>query len=258
MVETEKSRELLLRFPKQRPPLPEPYRAIYVEHYRENRGGGSAASYLAKKMESWMHRKVAGDISEPSAEPHTLEIGAGNLNHLDYEPARGKYDIVEPFEQLYANSPALARVASIYDDLAGVGNERFDRIISIATFEHLCDLPSVVARCGLLLKPGGKLRVAIPSEGALLWKLGWKLTTAIEFRLRHHLDYGVLMSHEHVNTAEEIFGVLQIFFNVVRRSVFGISPWLSFYQFFECADPDTARCTRYMGRRFTSLNIMPT
>jgi len=240
---------LLARFPKQRPELPEAYRKIYVEHYRRNRQGASTASSLAIKMEAWMHRKVAADVSGTGLECTTLEIGAGNLNHLEYEPLSKSYDVVEPFQELYEGSPYRSRVANVYRDLEEIAGREFDRIISIATFEHLCDLPSVVARCGLLLAPGGTLRVAIPSEGTLLWTLGWKLTTGVEFRLRHGLSYAVLMRHEHVNTAAEIAGVLRIFFEKVRRQTFGINHLLSFYQFFECSAPDVERCRSYFLTR---------
>jgi hypothetical protein len=240
---------LLARFPKQRPELPEAYRKIYVEHYRENREGASTASSLAIKMEAWMHRKVAADVSDSGREYTTLEIGAGNLNHLAYEPLSKTYDVVEPFAELYEGSPYRARVRNVYRSLDQIPDRQFDRIISIATFEHLCDLPAVVARCGILLAPRGTLRVAIPSEGTLLWTLGWKLTTGVEFRLRHALNYGVLMRHEHVNTAAEIAGVLGIFFKKVRRRVFGISHLFSFYQFFECSVPDPERCRSYFLTR---------
>jgi len=95
----------------------------------------------------------------------------------------------------------------------------------------------VVSRCTALLAPGGQLRIGIPSEGTLLWTLGWTLTTGMEFRWKYGLNYGVLMKHEHVNTAAEIESVLRAFFKSVRRSVCGIAPALSFYQFFECRLP---------------------
>ena len=157
--------------------------------------------------------------------------------------------MVEPFVELYSDSGNRSRVTSTYSDLSEISNTRYDRIVSIATFEHLCELPAIVAQCGLLLADCGQLRVAIPSEGTILWTLGWKLTTGVEFRLRHGLDYSVLMKHEHVNTAKEIAGVLGVFFGSVRRSVFGISPALSFYQFFKCVAPDRKRCSDYLSSR---------
>ena len=194
-----------------------------------------------------MHRKVAEDTVIRLPGYSTLEIGAGTLNHLEYEPHSVPYDVVEPFVELYAESPYRSRVTHTYTTLSEIAKAHYTRIISIAAFEHLCDLPAIVARCGILLRKDGELRVAIPSEGTILWTLGWKLTTGIEFRLRHGLDYGVLMKHEHVNTAAEIESVLRIFFKSVRRSVFGIAPALSFYQFFACGDPDQSRCAGYLS-----------
>jgi hypothetical protein len=111
-----------------------------------------------------------------------------------------------------------------------------------------------VAKCGLLLAAHGSLRIAIPSEGTILWKLAWKLTTGLEFRMRHNLNYGALMRHEHVNTAHETARVLETFFRNIEKCVFGISPSLSLYQFFECRNPDQDLCRRYLESRFPILD----
>jgi SAM-dependent methyltransferase len=225
---------LLSRFPKQRPELPDVYEKIYAEHYKSNREGISAASSLAQRMESWMHRKVAKDVVRRTGECSTLEIGAGNLNHLRFEPLAARYDVVEPLVDLVEKSSNRFRVRNAYRNLSEIRDGQYDRIVSIAAFEHYCDLPDVVRHCVRLLAPQGQLRIAIPSEGTALWTLGWRLTTGLEFRLKYGLDYGVLMKYEHVNTAAEIDAVLRMHFLRVRRSVLGISPSLSFYQFFEC------------------------
>ena len=177
----------------------------------------------------------------------TLELGAGTLNQLKYEPDVGPYDIVEPFASLYADAPELPRLRNIYADVADVPEgATYDRITAVATFEHICNLPEVIARAGTLLSPDGSLRISIPSEGTPLWTLGWKLTTGLEFRLRHGLDYGVLMRNEHVNTAREIEALLRHFFTDVRSSVFGLSRGMSLYQFHECRSPDLAKCRQYL------------
>ena len=235
------------QYPKVRPELPAAMAKIYQAHYRENRQGKSTASSLSKKMETWLHRKVAQDLRDNAAELSTLEIGAGTLNQLQYEPAAGAYDIIEPFRELYAGSKLLDRVRNVYADIREIpAEQQYDRITAIATFEHVCDLPTVVAKSGLLLKAGGSLRVSIPNEGNVLWTLGWKLTTGIEFRLRHGLDYGLLMRHEHVNTAREIESVLAYFFRRVNCQAFGLGKWFSFYLFFECTDPQVERCAGYL------------
>jgi hypothetical protein len=227
---------LLSRFPKQRPELPEAYEKIYAEHYKRNRQGDSTASSLSQKMESWMHRKVAEDVRRHPRRCSTLEIGAGNLNHLRYEPESGRYDVVEALSHLVEKSSDRSRVMNVYRDLGEIRDQNYDRIVSIAAFEHYCDLPAIVARAASVLAPRGQLRIAVPSEGTILWALGWRFTTGLEFRLKYGLDYGVLMRHEHVNTAAEIEGVLRVFFRNVKRSVLGLNAAVSFYQFFECTE----------------------
>src|SRR5690606_32727312 len=100
-----------------------------------------------------------------------------------------------------------------------------------AAMEHIADLPVLLARAAGLLEPGGSFRAAIPAEGGMLWTLGWRLTTGLEFRLRHGLDYGVMMRHEHLNTAAEIEALCRALFGTVRVSSFGLGRQLSLYRF---------------------------
>ncbi len=234
-------------FPKKRPELPPAYQAIYAEQYKENREGGSKAAGLAQKLESWMHRKVAADVVS-GPDRSTLEIGAGTLNQLKYEPHARPYDIIEPFHSLFESSPDAERIRNIYDDISEVpADTRYDRITSIAAFEHICNLPEVIARAALMLTDGGCLRCGIPSEGTIMWKLGYTFSTGLEFRRKHGLDYEVLMRHEHVNTAKEIEEVLDHFFELKGCSVFGIARSISFYQYFECTRPRAGRCEEYLA-----------
>lgn len=230
------SEALLARFPKTRPPLPPQLQAIYVRQYQENRSGETRAASLAQRLEAWMHRQVAADVRD-GAKP-TLELGAGTLNQLAYEPAGAPYDIVEPFRELFQDSPARARVRDVFADIAEVPAERrYARITSVAALEHICDLPVVLARAAQLLEPGGSFRAAIPAEGGFLWKLGWMATTGLEFRLRHGLDYGELMAHEHVNAAAEIERLIGLLFEDLRIRSFGVGRQLSLYRFVEARRP---------------------
>jgi SAM-dependent methyltransferase len=239
---------MLDRFPKKRPPLPPQIAQLYSALYKANREGETIASSLSQRMERWLHRQVAKDLVGDHNVKTTLEIGAGTLNHLQYEPGVGPYDIVEPFEEAYKNSKMLSRIRKIYTDIKDIPLEQdYDRITSIASLEHICDLPHVIARTGVLLAPGGQLRVSIPAEGTPLWTLGWKLTTGLEFRIRYNLDYGQVMKHEHVNTASEIEDLLRYFFRSIDCKVFGFSKYLSLYQFYACRDPDLKKCESLIG-----------
>lgn len=241
-----KTIQMFENYPKVRSILPEAYVEIYKEQYKTNREGGSTASSLSQKLESWLHCKVASDVS-PVHDKKTLEIGAGTLNQLQYEVS-SCYDIVEPFKELYEHSDALPKIRNIYTDMAEVEPEqKYDRITSVAVFEHIADLPKVVALSCLSLNEGGALRTSIPNEGSFLWKLGWQLTTGLEFKIKHGLDYEVLMKHEHINTADEIEEILSYFFEVNRCSCFGLGRTFSFYRFYESKQPRLDRARAYLG-----------
>lgn len=247
------------KFPKIRPPLPKEITDIYSTHYKSNREGETVASSLAQKMESWLHRQVAKDVAgHAKSQCATLELGAGTLNQLGHEPGVQPYDVVEPFADLYKKSPMLARVRNVYSDISEVPNSlRYNRITSIATLEHVCNLPEVVAQSGLLLAEEGTFRASIPSEGTFLWTLGWKLTTGLEFWLKHRLDYGLLMKHEHVNTAREIEEVLNYFFEETECNVFGLAKSVSLYRYYEARNPRIDRCADFSPSRARNLGLRP-
>ena len=250
MVKT-RGASLFESYPKIRPPLPKEIEDIYAAHFRANREGQTTATSLAQKMESWMHRQVARDVARPGeSRKATLELGAGTLNQLQYEPDVQPYDIVEPFTGLYEGSHLLSRVRNVYSDILAVpATHRYDRVTSVATLEHVPNLPEVVARSGLLLAENGTFRAGIPSEGTPLWTLGWRVTTGLEFKLRYGIDYGVLMRYEHLNTAREIEEVLEYFFEEVECRVFGLARSISLYRYYGCRRPRVARCSEFTTSR---------
>lgn len=238
--------QMLSNFPKVRKPLPKAYQDIYESHYMKNREGETTATSVSRKMEKWLHHMVAADVKERQ-DAATLEIGAGTLNQLRFEKT-APYDIIEPFKSLYEDSPLLGRVRNVFDDIGDVDlSNKYDRITSIATFEHICDLPEVVAKSCLLLREDGSLRVAIPNEGTMLWTLGWKLTTGLEYKMKYGLDYKVLMEYEHVNNADEIEAVLKFFYNEVEHKVFGLNRKYAFYRFYKCKEPDTKKAQEFLA-----------
>jgi SAM-dependent methyltransferase len=234
-------------YPKKRIELPGAFQKIYSEHYKKNRDGATTASSLAQKMEVWLHKKVAADVIK-NPNKSTLEIGAGTLNQLKYEQTK-PYDIIEPFKELYSGSSLIKDVRNIFSDIDEIDlSNKYDRIISIATFEHITDLPKVVAKTCLLLNDNGSLRISIPNEGHFLWTLGWKATTGLEFKIKYGLDYGILMKYEHVNNADEIEEVLKYFYKSTSCSFFGISKNISLYRYYECTEPNIERAKEYLKK----------
>src|SRR5512138_280235 len=88
---------LLRSYPRRRPPLTPAHEKVYAEQYKLNREGARPIESLAQKLETWMHRRVASIAGAP-----VLELGAGTLNHIRFEPRGIAYDVVEPFRELYA------------------------------------------------------------------------------------------------------------------------------------------------------------
>jgi hypothetical protein len=239
---------ILERFPKIRKELPPEFRAIYETHYKKNREGKTNVTSLSMRMERWLHKKVAEDVLGLPHDVKTLEIGAGTLNQLEFEPGLSSYDIVEPFTSLYENSAHKHRVKNNFLSIHDISpDHKYPRITSVATFEHIPDLPAVVAKAALLLEENGVLRVSIPNEGTVLWKWG-TLITGAEFKKTYHLDYQVLMRYEHINTADEIEEVLKYFFKKVRVNVYGISRKIAFYRFFCCSEPHRERAGEYLSK----------
>lgn len=234
------------KYPKVKLNLPKQYEEIFFKHYMENRNGKTFASYIIKKMESWMHRKVASDVKKFYKHMPTLEIGAGTLNHIPYERNIAPYDIIEPCDKLYKSSVWLSNVREIYQDISEIpADQKYERIISIATLEHITNLPETIAKVGLLLNRSGHFRTGISSEGTFLWKLGWKITSGLEFKLNYNLNYDIIRKYEHVSTADEIEEILNYFFVSVKRQVFGISGNISFYRFYNCSNPNIQRCLQF-------------
>ena len=245
----QQAQRLIATYPRQRPALSQAVAERYERQYLMNRSRHSWGGKLSGIAEAWMHRAVAADLSAQGPAPRVLEVGAGNLNHWRYEPSVKHYEVVEPFEALLATSPEREKLAPHYRDLADLPlNASFDRIVSIAAFEHLMNLPWCIARCALALHDGGSLRVAVPSEGGFLWWLGWRLTTGLEFALRYRLDYGEIMRHEHLSKLREIDTLLRYFFEQIHRRRLGFGTHASLYAFYHCEKPHLARCKALLDR----------
>ena len=243
MFTKNKISEILTSYPRMRPPLTAEHEELYIQEYKENREGDRKVDNLAQKLEAWMHRQI---IKHQSAS--LLELGAGTLNHIRHENPNTKYDIVEPFTELFQNSPRLDQVRGVYSSLKEVPEDnKYSRIISIATLEHMTNLPLDVALSAVHMENNSIFQAGIPSEGGFLWWLGWRCTTGISYWLRNRLDYGVLMRHEHVNNANEIIAILEYFFENVQIKRFPLPfHFLSLYTYLEAKKPNMDRVEKFI------------
>ena len=239
---------ILMRFPKSRPPLSAKEAPIHDSLMHKNRERLTLLTRVSDRLESWMHRQAL-DAKESADRSSILEIGAGTLNHVPYEPNDAIYDAIEPMSEMYNDKAGRNRVRAFYSHISEVeDNARYGRIVSIATLEHLTDLPFNVAKAGLLLEPRGQFRAGIPSEGGLLWWLSWRLV-AVDLWLRTGYNWAEHMRHEHVNSAAEIITVVEFFFETVLLRRFPL-PFhhLSFYVALQASQPRLDRCHDYLQR----------
>jgi len=246
MSRSEKIGGILDRFPKTRPPLSPKEEAVHTAVMKRNRERVTLFTRISDFLECWMHRRAADEADLPPNH-HLLEIGAGTLNHLSYEPAGLVYDVVEPTAEMYDDKTGHERVRSFYSDTNDIqGTQIYDRIISIAALEHMTDLPANVAKAGLLLTERGLFRAGIPSEGGLIWGLSWRLI-GLDLFIRTGHNWAEHMRHEHVNTAHEIISVVTYFFDQVTVRRFPL-PFhhFSFYAAIDARRPNKARCSAYL------------
>lgn len=250
--------KLILSYPRSRPSLTPAHEAIYVKEYirtRSEKNEKPLVSRIVSIAADWMHHRVAS-----LKDGTILEIGAGALNHLKFEETAQSYDVVEPFVALYEQGLDKGRIRKRFDDIQQISlEEKYSRIISIAAFEHLTDLPFTIAKSGLLLEPEGRLQIAIPSEGGLGWGLAWRLTTGLAYKVRTGLNYKTLMRHEHVNQASEIVSLCHHFFGAVKKSHFPLPGLqLSVFTYLECSAPHLQRCKTITNRTEGISALRPT
>ncbi len=221
-------------YPKTRPLLEPEIEKIYNSIYLNNRQGSSGATSIAQKLETWMHLKANKFIRDGR---NILEIGAGTLNHLNFDKSYESYDVIEPFKELYLNSKNRNKVNNFYSDVGDLEKKKYDYVISFATLEHLENLPYIVSTLAKSLNEKGEFISSIPSEGGFLWGLAWRIGTGLEFKLKYNLDYSNLMRHEHINSCFEILYLLKIIFQDVEVYKFGLGNHFSLYQCIKCSNP---------------------
>tara|TARA_B100001057_G_scaffold453779_1_gene498872 strand:+ start:1832 stop:2554 length:723 start_codon:yes stop_codon:yes gene_type:complete len=213
---TDNIEKILNQYPKNRVALSPRLEKIYKKIYIENRKGTGLANKISSYLESWMHKKIEKRIKNKKISK-SLEIGAGTLNHLDYVNNFEHYDVIEPAKWLYTDTKSKKLIKNYYSDIFEISaSEKYDRVLSIATLEHVLDLPKLIEQSKQLLNKGGIFQAAIPCEGEFAWYCGWKFGTGIAFWLKHGLNYEELMKFEHVNNLNEISKIIKFYFKNIK------------------------------------------
>jgi len=161
----------------------------------------------------------------------TLEIGAGNGEHIKYEKLnlsqRENYYAVDIREnmisELRKKSPEINSIVGDCQSRLDFDDGYFDRILAIHVLEHLPNLPLAVKEMYRLCDPKkGTLSVVIPCEGSLAYSIARKISAQRLFEKRYKQSYKWLIEREHINLPYEIFDELLKYFEIVSSSYFPI------------------------------------
>jgi len=237
-------KSVLNKYPKKRSQLSRPLKNIFDVEYKKNR-----TNFFSQLSESWLHYSIKGRSSNINCS--TLEIGAGTLNHLNYECKKNleNYSIIEPKKYLFENSKLKYSITNIYDDFDKLPKNYFDRIISCAVLEHLEDLPMYLAKTAIAMKKNGYQSHSIPCEGYPLWGLAWKIGSGVPFKIRTGLDFKEIQKHEHLNNYDEIVLLIKYFYKkykIKHSYPFFFSPFLSLYANITFSEPNNQSINKYL------------
>jgi SAM-dependent methyltransferase len=163
----------------------------------------------------------------------TLEIGAGNGEHLYYEKLspeqRASYFAVDiranVLAELRRRHPDVQCVEGNCQERMNFPDGFFDRIVAIHVLEHLPDLPAAIDELHRLCnRDHGFLSVVIPCEGGLAYSLARKISSERIFRKRYGQPFKWCIEREHLNRPHEILSELQARFKIIHRRFFPL--WL--------------------------------
>jgi len=202
------------------------WQGSYTDFYQENQreGIGIRVNDAGYTVMSSIH--LAGK--------RVLEIGAGDIRHMKFwrsEPA--EYILADVSDEMMSFAKRRVEERGIaYRTISVERNQPLaledasvDVIVSFYSLEHLYPLRSYLDEFKRLLKPGGQLIGAIPTEGGLAWGIGRMLTSRRWFKKNTTIDPDKIICWEHPNFADQILGELDQVFT--REAVqHWPSPWL--------------------------------
>jgi len=173
------------------------------------------------------------DLSEKTV----LEYGAGDIrHHLFWQGTPKEYFLADVSHKMMSYAEERLSVLGIdtssfllpRNQNLPLDDNSVDIIISFYSLEHLYPLDSYLLEMKRLLKPGGILVGAIPSEGGLAWGVGRMLTSRRWFKKNTSIDPDKIICWEHPNFADEIVSSLNEYFEVKKIESWPLS-FLSFY-----------------------------
>ena len=191
------------------------WQSAYMQFYQSTQKSGLG------KMVNDSGYKIASviDLSGRSC----LEIGPGIISHMaNWQTLPAAFDLADVNQDMLDASTKILSAQGITTTsylLQRVQElpfeaEKYDVIFSFYSLEHLNSLPYWLGEYRRVLKVGGCLVGAIPTEGGLAWGIGRFCTSRRYVRKKFSFDFDKITAIEHCNTAEQVLTTLERFFYV--------------------------------------------
>ena len=155
-----------------------------------------------------------------------MDLGAGTGEHQQFAKPACQYtalDMDQDVLRLGRDQGRNQRCVQATAQHLPFKNGSLDGVVSVYSLEHLSNLENCVAEIIWVLKPGGILAVAIPTEGAM-FRLGRRLVTA-PFAVKNLgfssvQDYENYIATQHINSVDKILSALKKNFQLVKKRWF--------------------------------------
>jgi SAM-dependent methyltransferase len=186
---------------------------IYEKFYLENQR--SAIGRIINDAGYKVMKKI--DISSLEI----MEIGPADIRHIDYWIGRPRVMyLVDNLPILLLRAHKLTAKNGIKTKLVTVTresvlplpSESIDLVITFYSLEHIYPLDKYLQEVNRILKPGGRIVGAIPTEGSLVWGLGRFFTSRRWFLRNTSLNPDKIISWEHPNFGDFVIDCLDEFF----------------------------------------------
>ena len=143
-----------------------------------------------------------------------LEIGPGNLHHINYWNSRPKKYILADTNLKYLKiSNSILKKKKIKGQKMKISQKKFklkcknnsvDLVISFFSLEHIHNLNQCINEIKRILKKNGKLVFAIPNEGSFAWGFARYMISRRWMLNNTNINYDKVICWEHPNFATKI------------------------------------------------------
>lgn len=143
-----------------------------------------------------------------------LEVGPGIVDHFEYNSTRpARYIIADVFDSFLDKSEEIlktkfnvtnvekVKVTSIQIPLP---DSCVDVVVTFHQLEHVYELDKYLVELKRVLKPGGVIVGAVPTEGGLAWGLGRLMTSNRFVNKNADFNYNKIICWEHPNFVDKI------------------------------------------------------